>query len=160
MTHIERYRFYAATNFIVVENETDINVNTTTYTDGQLFYFYDSAEDVIKKYSTTTNTLTTTTDYIAREAGVRSASNTGTMPDRRPGLIPVCQTSWMCTCWKEHTTTYSEIWLQDGGVKPEASTSDQLRISYSGTLENLKSLSDQSGLPSSEIQDTVWIKCR
>ena len=38
---IERFRFYAATNFIVTENETDINVNSTAYTDGQLFYFYD-----------------------------------------------------------------------------------------------------------------------
>ena len=35
------------------------------------------------------------------------------------------------------------IWLQDGGTKPSASTSDQLRISYSGTLNPLKSLSDQ-----------------
>jgi uncharacterized membrane protein YgcG len=35
------------------------------------------------------------------------------------------------------------VWLQDGGVKPVASTSDQLRISYSGTLNPLKSLSDQ-----------------
>jgi hypothetical protein len=35
------------------------------------------------------------------------------------------------------------IWLQDGGTKPDTSTSDQLRISYSGTLNPLKSLSDQ-----------------
>ena len=35
------------------------------------------------------------------------------------------------------------IWLQDGGTKPSASTSDQLRINYSGTLDPLKSLSDQ-----------------
>ena len=64
--NIERYRPYAASNFVVAENETDINLNTTTYTDEQLFYFYDSAEDVIKKYSSETNTLSTTTDYIAR----------------------------------------------------------------------------------------------
>jgi hypothetical protein len=35
------------------------------------------------------------------------------------------------------------VWLQDGGTKPEASTPDQLRISYSGILNPLKSLSDQ-----------------
>ena len=35
------------------------------------------------------------------------------------------------------------IWLQDGGTKPDASTSDQMRISYAGTLNPLKSLSDQ-----------------
>ena len=35
------------------------------------------------------------------------------------------------------------IWLQDGGTKPTSSTSDQLRISYAGALNPLKSLSDQ-----------------
>ena len=35
------------------------------------------------------------------------------------------------------------IYLQDGGAIPSASTADQLRISYAGTLNPLKSLSDQ-----------------
>ena len=35
------------------------------------------------------------------------------------------------------------IWLQDGGTEPTPSTSDQMRISYSGKLNPLKSLSDQ-----------------
>ena len=35
------------------------------------------------------------------------------------------------------------IWLQDGGTKPITSTADQMRISYAGTLNPLKSLSDQ-----------------
>ena len=35
------------------------------------------------------------------------------------------------------------IYLQDGGTLPTPSTADQLRISYSGTLNPLKSLSDQ-----------------
>ena len=41
--NIERSRPYAATNFIVSKNETDINLNTSVYTDGQLFYFYDES---------------------------------------------------------------------------------------------------------------------
>jgi len=140
---IERYRFYAATNFIVVENETDINVNTTTYTDGQLFYFYDSAEDVIKKYSTTTNTLTTTTDYIAKRGrssiNFQYRHNAGQETRIDPSVSNIVDVYML-------ERTYDNlfrIWLQDGGVKPEASTSDQLRISYSGTLDKLKSLSDQ-----------------
>ena len=63
---VERYRPYAATNFVVTEKESSIILNSSTYTDGQLFYFYDADEDVIKSYSSTTNTLTTSTDYIAR----------------------------------------------------------------------------------------------
>ena len=140
---IERYRFYAATNFIAALNETDINVNTTAYTDGQLFYFYDSAEDVIKKYSTTTNTLTTSTDYIARR-GRSSISfqyrhNAGQETRIDPSVSNIVDIYML-------ERTYDNlfrIWLQDGGAKPEASTSDQMRISYSGTLNPLKSLSDQ-----------------
>ena len=78
-----------------------------------------------------------------KERQSSSVSNTNTMQDRKLGLIPVCPTSLMCICWKEHMTTLFRIWLQDGGVKPSASTSDQLRITYSGTLNPLKSLSDQ-----------------
>jgi len=140
---IERYRFYAATNFIVTENETDINVNSTAYTDGQLFYFYDSAEDVIKKYSTTTNTLTTNTDYIVRR-GRSSISfqyrhNAGQETRIDPSVSNIVDIYML-------ERTYDNlfrIWLQDSGVKPAASTSDQMRISYSGTLNPLKSLSDQ-----------------
>ena len=140
---IERYRFYAAINFIVTENETDINVNSTAYTDGQLFYFYDSAEDVIKKYSTTTNTLTTNTDYIVRR-GRSSISfqyrhNAGQETRIDPSVSNIVDIYML-------ERTYDNlfrIWLQDSGVKPAASTSDQMRISYSGTLNPLKSLSDQ-----------------
>ena len=71
--NIERFRPYAATNFIVTANETSIDLNTSTYTDGQLFYFYADAENVIKKYRLTTNTLSTTTDYQAKNG--RSSIN-------------------------------------------------------------------------------------
>ena len=69
---ISRYRPYAASNFVIAEKETDITL-PGTYTDGQLFYFYDSAENVIKKYSSSTVTLTTNTDYIVQPG--RSALN-------------------------------------------------------------------------------------
>ena len=64
--NIERYRPYAASNFVVTENENDINLNTTTYTDGQLFYFYADSENVVKKYVESNNSLTASTDYYAR----------------------------------------------------------------------------------------------
>jgi len=140
---IERFRPYAATNFVVTQNETDITLNTATYSDNQLFYFYDSAEDVIKKYSSTTNTLTTTTDYIARKG--RSSINfqykhhAGQDTRIDPSVSNIVDVYLL-------ERTYDNlfrIWLQDGGTKPTTSTSDQLRINYSGTLNPLKSLSDQ-----------------
>ena len=140
---IERFRPYASTNFVVAEKETDINLNTSTYTDGQLFYFYDSAEDVIKKYSSTTNTLTTTTDYTARKG--RSSINfqykhhAGQETRIDPSVSNIVDVYLL-------ERTYDNlfrIWLQEGGSKPTVATADQLRINYSGTLNPLKSLSDQ-----------------
>jgi len=140
---IERFRPYASTNFVVTENEADINLNTDTYTDGQLFYFYAADEDVIKSYSATTNTLSTTTDYTARR-GRRSISfqykhNAGQETRIDPSVSNIVDIYLL-------ERTYDNlfrIWLQDGGVRPETSTQDQLRINYSGVLNPLKSLSDQ-----------------
>jgi len=141
--NIERFRPYAATNFVVAENEADINLNTSTYTDGQLFYFYDSAEDVVKSYSSTTNTLTTTTDYSAKRGrgsiNFQYKHNAGQETRIDPSVSNIVDVYLL-------ERTYDNlfrIWLQEGGSKPLVSTSDQLRINYSGKLNPLKSLSDQ-----------------
>jgi len=140
---IERYRPYAASNFVVTEKETDINLNTATYTDGQLFYFYDGAEDVVKKYVLSTNTLSTTTDYYARRGrssiDFQYKHHAGQETRIDPSVSNIIDTYLL-------ERTYDNlfrIWLQDGGTKPITSTSDQLRINYSGALNPLKSLSDQ-----------------
>ena len=140
--NIARYKPYAATNFVVSLNEADITLSSATYTDGQLFYFYDLAEDVVKKYSSTTNTLTTT-DYIARR-GRSSLSfqykhNAGQETRIDPSVSNIVDVYML---ERTYDNLY-RIWLQDGGTKPIPSTSDQLRISYAGTLNPLKSLSDQ-----------------
>ena len=140
---IERFRPYAATNFVVTAKETDITLNSATYTDGQLFYFYDSSEDVIKKYDSTTNTLSTTTDHRARK-GRSSISfqykhNAGQETRIDPSVSNIVDVYLL---ERTYDNLY-RIWLQDGGAKPMPSTSDQLRINYSGTLNPLKSLSDQ-----------------
>jgi hypothetical protein len=140
---IERYRPYAATNFVVSEKESDITLSSTTYDNNQLFYFYAADEDVIKKYDSTTNTLSTSTDYLARR-GRSSISfqykhNAGQETRIDPSVSNIVDVYLL-------ERTYDNlfrIWLQDGGTKPSTSTTDQLRISYSGTLNPLKSLSDQ-----------------
>ena len=138
---VERYRPYASTNFVVTEKETDITL--TGYTDGQLFYFYDSAEDVIKKYSSTTNTLTTTTDYYARRGrgsiSFQYKHNAGQETRIDPSVSNIVDIYML----ERSYDNLFRIWLQDGGAKPTPSTSDQLRINYSGKLNPLKSLSDQ-----------------
>ena len=141
--NIERFRPYAASNFVVAENEADINLNTTTYDDEQLFYFYDSAEDVIKKYSSTTNTLTTSTDYIARRGRSSIEFQYKHHAGQETRIDPSVSNIIDVYLLERTYDNLFRIWLQDGGTKPTVSTADQLRINYSGTLNPLKSLSDQ-----------------
>ena len=125
------------------EKEADINLATTIYDDNQLFYFYDEAENVVKKYSSTTNTLSTSTDYIGRRG--RSSINfqykhfAGQDTRVDPAVSNIVDVYLL---ERSYDNLY-RIWLQDGGTEPTPSTSDQLRISYAGTLNPLKSLSDQ-----------------
>ena len=140
--NIERYRPYAATNFIIAENESDISL-PGSYEDGQLFYFYDAAEDVIKEYDSTSVTLTTNTNYYARKG--RSAIEFQYKHHAGQGTrIDPSQTNIVDIYMLERS--YDQLyrtWLNQGGEEPTASTSDQLRISYSGVLNPLKGLSDQ-----------------
>ena len=140
---IERFKPYAATNFVVTQNETDIDLNTATYTDGQLFYFYADAENVIKKYTLSTNTLATNTDYYARRGrssiDFQYKHHAGQETRIDPSVSNIIDTYLL---ERTYDNLY-RVWLQDGGTKPTPSTSDTLRINYSGTLNPLKSLSDQ-----------------
>ena len=140
---IERFRPYAASNFVVTQNETDINLNTTTYTNGQLFYFYADTENVVKKYSSTTNTLTTTTDYYARRGRSSIDFQYKHHAGQETRIDPSVSNIVDVYLLERTYDNLFRIWLQDGGAKPTPSTSDQLRINYSGVLNPLKSLSDQ-----------------
>jgi hypothetical protein len=140
--NIERYRPYSASNFVVAQNESDITL-PGSYTNGQLFYFYDSAEDVIKIYNSTSVTLTTTTDYIARRGRSSIDFQYRHHAGQNTRIDPSVSNIIDIYMLERTYDTQFRTWLQDGGTKPLPSTSDQLRISYSGTLDPIKGLSDQ-----------------
>jgi hypothetical protein len=138
--NIERYRPYPATNFIITSLESSITL-PGEYEDGQLFYFYTA--DVVKIYDSEAITLTTTTDYYARrgrnaiEFLYRHNAGQGTRIDpSQTNIIDIYMLE------RSYDQLY-RTWLSQGGTEPEPSTSDQLRISYSGVLNPLKGLSDQ-----------------
>ena len=118
-------------------------MNTASYTDGQLFYFYAPDEDVVKKYSSTTNTLTTTTDYRARKGRSSISFQYKHHAGQETRIDPSVSNIVDVYLLERTYDNLYRIWLQDGGTEPAASTSDQLRINYSGVLNPLKSLSDQ-----------------
>ena len=140
---IERFRPYSATNFVVTEKENDINLNTSTYTDKQLFYFYAADEDVVKIYSSTTNTLSTTTDYIARRGRSSLSFQYKHHAGQETRIDPSVSNIVDVYLLERTYDNLFRIYLQDGGTMPATSTADQLRINYSGILNPLKSLSDQ-----------------
>ena len=140
---IERFRPYSATNFVVTEKENDINLNTSTYTDKQLFYFYAADEDVVKIYSSTTNTLSTTTDYIARRGRSSLSFQYKHHAGQETRIDPSVSNIVDVYLLERTYDNLFRIYLQDGGTMPTTSTADQLRINYSGILNPLKSLSDQ-----------------
>ena len=140
---IERFRPYAATNFVVTEKESSISLDSATYDDEQLFYFYAADEDVIKKYSSTTNTLTTTTDYRARRGRSTISFQYKHHAGQDTRIDPSVSNIVDVYLLERTYDNLFRIYLQDGGSLPQESTSDQLRINYSGVLDPLKSLSDQ-----------------
>jgi hypothetical protein len=140
--NIARFKPYAATNFVVSENEADINLSTGGYSDGQLFYFYDEDENVVKKYSTDTGVLTTTTDYYARRGRSSLTFQYKHHAGQETRIDPAVSNIIDLYILERSYDNLYRIWLKEGGSKPTPATSDQLRISYSGTLNPLKSLSD------------------
>ena len=141
---IERTRPYPSSNFVVTEKETNI-ILPGDYVNGQLFYFYASTENVVKKYNSSTLTLEATSGYIARTG--RSDveflyKHTATENTR----IDPAQTNIMDIYLLERSYDQQfRIWLSEGstGIKPLPSTSDQLRISYASALAKIKAVSDQ-----------------
>ena len=140
--NIARWRPYATTNFIITKNESSI-VLPGTYTDGQLFYFYDTAEDIIKKYSSASNSLVTTTDYFARKGRGTLYFQYQHFAGNNTRIDPSVSNIMDLYILERTYDTLFRRWLRAGGSKPAPSTSDQLRITYSGKLNEVKGLSDQ-----------------
>ena len=140
--NIERYRPYASTNFVIAQNESSITL-PGSYTNGQLFYFYDLTEDVIKKYDSTTNSLVITTEYLARKGRGSLYFQYKHFAGSNTRIDPSVSNIIDLYVLERTYDNLFRIWLQSGGTKPVSSTSDQLRINYSGKLNELKGLSDQ-----------------
>lgn len=139
---VERYRPYAASNFVVSLNESDITL-PGSYTNGQLFYFYASSENVIKKFNSTTGLLETTTDYIARQGRSSLEFLYKHYAGQNTRIDPAMTNIIDLYILERQYDQQFRTWLQDGGTRPIPSTSDQLRISYSSSLDSQKALSDQ-----------------
>jgi hypothetical protein len=125
----------------VVQKESLVNVND--YANGNLIYFYDSAENRVKRVNKVTNTLILESSYkgvVGRDKlkfqYVHNAS-----VDRRidPSVSNIIDVFLMT---RSYDTAY-RIYLAGGSTEPEAPSSDSLQITFGTNLNAIKSISDE-----------------
>jgi hypothetical protein len=130
---------------LVREKESLIDfTDTTTYPDGQLIYFYDVDEDVVKSVNRTTNTLDFQRTYKAvigrrnlKFQYIHNASSNRRIDPSSSNIVDL----YMLT--RAYDDAY-RIYLAGGTTtEPEAPSSDSLRSTFGANLSNIKSISDE-----------------
>jgi hypothetical protein len=139
------YSIIDGTDILSFPSEDNVPLPLTQYSDGQLFYFYDSSIDVIKSYSTsTTDSFTLESDYFAKPGrrGLTFQYKHNSGEDRRldpskTNLIDI----FILT--KSYDTDYRNWLTTTTGSEPLPPTSSALEENYSSSLEGIKSISDE-----------------
>lgn len=133
-------------NFILIrEKESSIDfTDEILYPDGQLIYFYDIDEDVIKRVDRTTNTLILDRSYKAligrRDLKFQYIHNASV--DRRidPSSSNIIDIFMLTRAYDESYRLYLS---GASAQEPEAPTSDGLRTMFGANLSSIKSISDE-----------------
>jgi len=133
-------------NLILIrEKESLIDItDTATYADGQLIYFYDIAEDVVKAINRSTNTLDIDNSYKAaigrRDLKFQYVHNASV--DRRidPSSSNIIDLYLLTRSYDTEFRNYLSGAL---ATEPEAPNSDSLRITFGTNLSAIKSISDE-----------------
>jgi hypothetical protein len=141
----QRYQLVDKDTFTAFPTPDDV---TTTPADGDLYYFYDPAFNVVKSYSTSTQNVSDPWIYESSYFAYPGRDNIkfhythNSGEDRRidPSKSNIIDV-YMLTA--AYDTTY-RTWLTSGtGTEPLAPTSQSLEQSYSGSLEPVKTISDE-----------------
>jgi hypothetical protein len=126
---------------LIRQRENQININD--FADGTLIYFFDPAEDFVKRVNKSTNTLELDTSYKASigRAGLKfqyihHASATRRIDPSVSNIVDV----YILT--KSYDTVFRQF-LQGATSEPEAPNSDSLRISFGQKLSEIKAISDE-----------------
>jgi hypothetical protein len=134
-----------STDLILIRpKEAGIDFNdTASYPDQQLIYFYDSAEDIVKRVDRATNTLIIANEYTAaigrRNLKFQYLHNASV--DRRidPSTSNIIDIYLLIRNYDESYRVY----LAGGTtVEPVAPTSEALRTTFGAALSSIKSISD------------------
>ena len=127
---------------VVTRTEYDFSING--YDDGQLIYFYDPAEDRLKRVNKSANSLVLESSYkaVIGRTGLKFQYIHNASVDRRidPSVSNIIDIFLL-------TRSYDDayrIYLAGGtSTKPEAPSSEDLRITFGAKLNAIKSISDE-----------------
>lgn len=131
----------SADNFVIFDKESSIPA-LSDYSNGQLFYFYDELENVVKSYNSSLGALVLENSYFAKSGRdsikfqyLHNAENDRRLDPSKTNIIDM----YMLT--EAYDNSYRS-YLVNGGTEPSAPTSEQLRMQFEPTLEKVKSISD------------------
>lgn len=143
---------YGAKTFQYVENtnntkflvrEKSITENVNNYSDGQLIYFYDLSEDLVRKVNKTTNTFDIQSQYRANigRPGLKFQYIHNAMVDRRidPSVSNIIDVFLLT---RSYDTEYRK-YLRGAIIEPSVPTTESLRIEFGSNLNAIKSISDE-----------------
>ena len=127
---------------LIYQKESLINVNN--FSDGQLIYFYDSAENRVKRVDRTTNTLVLESKYRANigRRNLKFQYIHAASEDRRidPSVTNIID---LFILTRSYNTNFRNYLAGATTVEPTAPTTESLRIDYGNTLSNIKAISDE-----------------
>lgn len=141
---IRTYEYIDNSNGVILVREKESLENVTDYNNGQLIYFYDVDESVVKRVDRTTNTFVIDNTYRANigRADLTFQYIHNANVDRRidPSVSNIIDV-YLLT--KSYDTSFRN-WLKGAVLtKPTPPTTDDLRISFGSNLDSIKSISDE-----------------
>ena len=130
---------------LIIEKEASVNLtDTVTYPDGQLIYFYDIDEDVVKQVNRTTNTLDFKKTYKAvvgrnnlKFQYIHNASVDRRIDPSSSNIIDL----FMLT--RSYDEAYRNYLSNTSATEPIPPTTDNLRTTFGSPLSSIKSISDE-----------------
>lgn len=132
------------TNNLIVIRDREVNTNVNDFTHNQLVYFYDSAENVIKRTDLITRSFILEPTYVAyvgrSDLKFQYIHNAGV--DRRidPSSSNIIDI-YLLT--RNYDTEFRQWISGNRTLEPAAPTSEELKIQFGSTLEDIKSVSDE-----------------
>ena len=137
-------RFVDNTNNLILPIQKESSVNVNNYTEGQLIYFYDLEENVVKKVNRSTNTLDIQPDYIAvfgrsnlKFQYIHTADSDRRIDPSSSNIMDV----YLLT--RSYDRSFRNYLVGAISKLPEPPNSDSLRISFGSKLNLIKSISDE-----------------